>query len=80
MAAVKGPGGWGYIDSDGQVVVPLQFEEVQAFSHGLAPVKKAGLWGFVDKNGKLVTPVQFSWAMELREGMALVEKDKLSAM
>lgn len=38
LAAVKKDGKWGYIDTDGKVVIPFQYDQAYAFSEGKAIV------------------------------------------
>ncbi|MEO1259615.1 MAG: WG repeat-containing protein [Bacteroidota bacterium] len=42
---------WGYMDEEGNEVIPCQFVEARDFSEGLAAVKKEGRWSFIDKAG-----------------------------
>ena len=39
---------WGFIDEDGQVVIPLEFCEVRDFSEGIAWVRQGSWWGLVE--------------------------------
>ena len=54
-----------YIDKEGEMILPPQFEEVAAglglvwpFENGLANVKLNGKWGYIDRNGEWVSGVQ----------------------
>ncbi len=49
----------GFIDLEGNVVVPFDYEYCGTFSEGLADVRKNGLIGFVNKNGKLVISCKY---------------------
>ncbi len=49
----------GYINHDGQVVIPLKFDEVWPFTEGLAPVRVRDDWGYIDTNGDFVIKPQF---------------------
>ena len=49
----------GFIDLEGNIVVPFDYEYCGTFSEGLADVRKNGLIGFVNKNGKLVIPCKY---------------------
>ncbi len=40
---------YGFVNLNGDVVIPFIFDEVRPFNQGLAPVKKDGLWGFIDQ-------------------------------
>lgn len=54
-------GRWGFIDSHGTIVIPLQFDAVavQGFSEGLCAVEIGGKWGYIDETGNYVVPPQF---------------------
>ncbi|MEQ1506915.1 MAG: WG repeat-containing protein [Myxococcota bacterium] len=60
-----GVGRWGFVDPEGQLVIPAVYDAVEAFSCGLAPVaryrveddgQRALRWGFVDRAGTEVVP------------------------
>ncbi len=51
LAGVKKNGKWGYVDYDGNEVIPFQYDFVFAFTEGFAWVKKDGKWGLIDKYG-----------------------------
>lgn len=59
---LRGPqGSWGYIDTSGQVDIPLQFDTVRAFSEGLAAtVDSTGFWVFIDHSGHAVFQTKIS--------------------
>ena len=59
MAAVKIDGLWGFIDTDGSMRIPAQYDWAGCFSEGLAAVSQNSLWGFIDSSGELVIPFQF---------------------
>jgi hypothetical protein len=68
---VFGPvgGKWGVIDLSGNIVVPLQYDQLNNFSEGFAQVALGGefkglfyegwKWSFIDKTGKLLTPIKY---------------------
>ncbi len=45
---------WGYVNTEGKVVIKPEFDEAKSFSNGLAAVCKDGKWGFIDPNGAVV--------------------------
>ena len=47
---------WGYINQSGQMVIPCQFDDAEAFHGGVAKVKKNGKWGLINCKGKLICP------------------------
>ena len=56
LAAVSVDGLWGFIDTFGEVQIPIQYEGAGDFSENLAPVLQDGRWGFVDTEGEIVIP------------------------
>ncbi len=63
---------WGYIDTAGDLVIPYQFEEANAFSCGLALVKTDGRYGFIDFDGKAVIQAVYEEAYPFYENLACV--------
>lgn len=78
MALVKIGNKYGYINRTGKVVIPVQYEEANNFSEGLAMVlveeNEKGKYGFIDKEGKIVITPQFEKAYYgFKEGMAPIK-------
>ena len=64
----------GFIDRDGNEVIPLQFSEATRFSEGYAlaaPATRQRL-GIIDKRAKFVHQPEFQTAEEFHEGLAAV--------
>ena len=51
LAAVKFDEKWGFINPNGEVVIPFEYDEIQNFQNNLAAVKKSNKWGFINKKG-----------------------------
>lgn len=51
IAAVKRDGMWGYIDFEGNILVPFVLDDASRTYAGKAWVKKDGLWGVLDVKG-----------------------------
>jgi hypothetical protein len=62
--------GWGYIDSDGNVIIPFHFDHAEPHAEGLAPVIIAGKTGCIDRFGKWVIPPQFEAISDFKGGLA----------
>ena len=75
LAAVKKDKKYGYIDTQGRVVIPLEYDTTYGFSEGLAPVKKDGKWGYIDTQGRVVIQLEYDKAGSFSEGLAEVQKD-----
>jgi hypothetical protein len=48
---------WGFINTAGKVVIPLNYDQVNSFSEGLVQVKKKGKNGFINTSGQEVIPL-----------------------
>jgi hypothetical protein len=69
---------YGFIDIDGELVIPSQFQAVGHFSSGLAWARTDnGKVGFIDKSGKWVIAPELDVVRSFDEvsGMARVKKD-----
>jgi hypothetical protein len=71
----------GFIDADGKVVVPPQWDAADSTlvlgqlvycNEGFCGVSKDGKWGFIDTNGQLTIPNQFDAVGPFIEGLARV--------
>ncbi|WP_454985964.1 WG repeat-containing protein [Capnocytophaga bilenii] len=63
LCAVMNDGKWGYVNEKGKLVIPLKYDAVDYFSHGLAIAGIYGKgYGFIDTKGKLVIPYRFHYA------------------
>ncbi|MFN6486262.1 MULTISPECIES: WG repeat-containing protein [unclassified Nostoc] len=64
----------GYINTNGEIIISLKFDEAWDFSEGLAKVKIGSKHGWIDTDGKFVIPCQFDEAWNFSEGLAGVAK------
>lgn len=71
LAPVLQDGRWGYIDTNGTLLLPAIYESEQAhpFSEGLAYVDSIG---FIDWSGEVVLTGDFASALSFSEGLAAV--------
>lgn len=53
---------WGYVNTDGEIIIEPQYETARSFSGGLAAVEKDGRWGFINGEGHVVIEPQFTAA------------------
>ncbi|MDO4700882.1 MAG: WG repeat-containing protein [Moraxella sp.] len=65
-------GKYGFVNKDGKVIIPLQYDGASDFSEGVAAVKKNGKYGYIDKNGKAVIAFQYDYAGGFQNGQAQV--------
>jgi hypothetical protein len=64
---------WGFINQKRELVIADQFDEVRAFSEGLALVRKQGYWGYVDHQGVFKIPARLRAAWPFKHGVAKVQ-------
>lgn len=74
LAAVKNRQGlWGFINTQGEQVVPCKFTDVDwRFTNGLCFVKTAEGWGFLNPKAEMVIPPKFADADSFHDGLAAV--------
>lgn len=81
-------GGYGYVDTAGNIVIGCQFDDAREFSEGLAAVLSRNgsvsgdgvfgtlsptlKWGYIDTAGLIVVPCQFDFAGQFADGYAAV--------
>lgn len=75
FARVRDNGKFGFIDTSGAVVVPLQFEKAGDFSNGYAAAFKEDKWGFINTSGEWVIQPTYDRVKAFNSGYALVLKD-----
>ena len=54
LAYISRDGMYGYIDREGKMVIPFQWEYATDFHNGTAMVKRSGLWYCIDVNGEIL--------------------------
>lgn len=78
MGSIYKYGKYGFVNTAGKIIVAPIYDQVKAFTSGLAAVRAGDRWGFIDKTGKLVIPLKFSEAFSFVEGVALVRNEIIS--
>lgn len=74
-AAVCKNGKWGYVSTDGELVLDYQYEDAQSFHNGFAAVCKDGKWGYIDTSGNMAVDPVFEVATAVSEkGTAAVKQ------
>ena len=68
-------GRWGFIDSQGEVVVTPRYEWAANFSRDLALVRENGLYGYIRRNGDVAIEPQYEDAWHFSDGLAPVMID-----
>lgn len=67
--------GWGFVDAQGELVIPARFDAVGDFAYGLAPAKLGAHWGFIDLQGHWLAPPSWDEVISFGPmGLAFVRK------
>jgi hypothetical protein len=64
---------WGFVDTEGNLVIEAEYDDVGPFTEGLAAVNKDGRWGFIDRTGNVVIQPVYKSVWAFHEGFARVE-------
>jgi len=67
----------GYIDFQGNWVIPPVYESGHDWGDGLAAVRKDGKWGYINKNGDIVIDFQFERPALFVNGLAAMRQNSL---
>ena len=67
---------WGYLDLQGNTVIPFVYEGVREFRQGLAAACRGKKWGYINRDGQVVIPFQFDMAGEFGKGLAPARRDQ----
>lgn len=77
VALVKNAKGkYGYINRQGETVIPFQYDYATSFKDGYAVVQKKNKYAVIDKNNKIVVPYQKKELVNLNKGRILRAKNK----
>ena len=71
---------WGFMDREGDIMVPPNFDYVESYSEGLALVIKNQKLGFIDKAGKIIIPIDYDDGESFKGGFAIVSTNNLYGM
>ncbi|MDQ3419601.1 MAG: WG repeat-containing protein [Acidobacteriota bacterium] len=70
-----GEKGVGFIDESGEFAIAPTYDQVAAFSEGLAAVRLGGTWGFIDRRGQPVVERRFQSVSDFSNGYATARLD-----
>lgn len=77
LVAYKSNNKWGFVDTNGKVVIEPQYENARSFSNGLAAVSKDGKWGFINLDNEVVVDFIFLDAQYVSsKGTVLVSNEQ----
>lgn len=68
MWPVRQDGGWGFVDADGVLILPCEWDDVGMVVGGRAPVCKDGKWGAIDRAGNIIVPCEWTMLFVYEDG------------
>ena len=75
LAKVRKDGKWGYIDTQGKVIIPFQYDFAWKFSNGLAMVRKSRKNGYINKKGEVIIPFKVEHVSSFNNELAKVRNN-----
>jgi len=75
LIAVQYHGRYGYINYEGDTVIPFMYREAGKFYDGLAPVRMQSQYGYIDTLGRTVIPTIYDEACFFIDGKVAVRKN-----
>ena len=72
LAPVEDNGLWGFIDLNGTIIIPCEYDDVTYFNDGLAMVKQNEMWHCIDKTGNIVFSYDCITTKGFSDGLAMV--------
>lgn len=71
VASTGFPAKYGYIDTSGKLVIPMQYSNAETFHEGLAVVNNDNGTGVIDRDGNVVIPFRDYSLSNFQDGFAL---------
>lgn len=65
---------WGYVDENGDVRIPPQYDYAAGFNKGVALVIKADKIGYIDKSNQVLIPFQYDDGEDYKKGLIVALK------
>lgn len=73
LASVSNGDKYGYINKQGEIVIPYQWFGAGGFSEGLAHVSVSFMkMGYINTEGEMIVPARWSFACSHKDGVAFV--------
>jgi len=71
---------YGYMDNEGNLIIPYKYDRAFDFSEGLALVyskkNRIDYYGYIDEQGNEVIPLQYEFGESFSQGLALVRQNR----
>lgn len=74
-AAICIDGKWGFVNTEGNIVIEPQYTDAKSFSNGLAGVANNGMWGYINTDNIYRINQQFTDCNPFSNGIAAVQEN-----
>ena len=64
---------YGLIDSTGDIIIPLDYQDISEFNEDLCATKVDSKWGYIDHSGKTIIANIYDAAKDFKGGVAIVK-------
>lgn len=76
LRPVMQQGKYGFINENGTVIIPFEYDNASDFEEGLARVFVNGHWGYINKLNRMVIPAEYDFpTFPFHHGLAIVGKN-----
>ncbi len=75
ICVVSQDGLYGFIDFEGNIVIPCEYDDLGTFFYGMAIAGKDGRFGYINKKGEVIIPFEYDDAYGAACGLFAVVKD-----
>lgn len=76
----SGKAKWGFINTSGNIVIPISFDSVTVFIDGVSKVEQNGKFGLMNRNGNIITPVVYDAIGFFENGYAIVTQSGMQGI
>lgn len=70
-------GKYGFINKNGNIIVPCIYDSAISFTEGVAAVKKNGKWAYIYQDNDTLTSFKYDFAYNFNNGLAVVKRNNL---
>ena len=74
-ATVEKNNKWGFVNSQGQEIVPCLYDKIEDFNNDVARVKRNNKWGLVNSNGTEIVHCNYDYVNPINDEIAIVRND-----
>lgn len=69
---VKKDNYYGYINIDGEVLIPFEYDEIGDFIYGITKARKNENWGIINEEGGVLAAFKYTFISDFKEGIAII--------